>query len=119
MKRVPLIMAVGALLLVLSAGVALVHLDHIRCVDENPGSDLCRGTDESDHIIGSGSESDPDEEPGPDDIYADNQDKMVAATPMLSRDVGTTTSSEAKRITTKLVAVKTTTLCLAAAGAIR
>src|SRR5918998_527082 len=67
-------MAVGAVLLVLGAGMALAHLGHIECADENPGSDLCRGTDERDHIIGSGSESDPNEDPGTDDIYADDQD---------------------------------------------
>lgn len=68
MKRIPLIMAVGALLLVLSAGVALAHLNHINCANQDPENRLCKGTDGRDHIIGS------DSTPGEDNIYADNND---------------------------------------------
>jgi Ca2+-binding RTX toxin-like protein len=67
-KRIPLIMAVGALLLVLSAGVALAHLNEFYCNDKNPDTPLCPGTDERDHIIGSINF------PGTDDIYADDND---------------------------------------------
>jgi Ca2+-binding RTX toxin-like protein len=61
-KRIPLIMAIGALLLVLSAGVALAHLNHINC---DPDRAKCQGTDERDHISGSNSG---------DNIYADRDD---------------------------------------------
>src|SRR3990170_6309276 len=62
-------MAVGALLLVLSAGVVLAdHLNTIRCAEQNPSNSLCTGKDGRDHIIGSNNT------PGEDNIYADDND---------------------------------------------
>ena len=69
MKRISLIMAVGALLLVLSSGVVLAdHLHTIYCAQQNPSNSLCRGEDGRDHIIGSSNT------PGEDNIYADDND---------------------------------------------
>lgn len=65
MKRIPLIMAVGALLLVLSAGVALAHVVFINC-DGGP----CNGTKHENFIDGTERRDVIEAKAGEDEVWA-------------------------------------------------